>query len=250
MLLCTLSLVAIFYPFYYSAAILCDAHALLLFENFEQCDLRRAVAGRDRAACPRVTILVTSRERLPLTAEEVFHVDPLCASGPELFSRRARALYSGFEHTPARRRALRAARRAAAGDRARGRVDALVRCGVDRLSLDLLAAALRRHPRPPAAPAHAPRHDRLERLPPPAAPSASRSPRSRSSAAAPHSTPPAGSSAMSSTRSWPRSSCAAATGGAYAHYAARVRRARRGVIHAVATPTGASSSRAPIASSC
>ncbi len=75
-----------------------DKSMLVLFDNFEQV----ADAARDVAelltACPRLDLLVTSRERLHVSAELEYAVPPLAhEEGVGFFLARARAVASDFE---------------------------------------------------------------------------------------------------------------------------------------------------------
>jgi predicted ATPase/DNA-binding XRE family transcriptional regulator len=81
---------------------------LLVLDNFEQ-----LLAGSAEAAelvaellaeCPGLCILVTSRERLHLRAEQRYHVEPLALSAAvDLFVERCGAVDTGFTLTPANR---------------------------------------------------------------------------------------------------------------------------------------------------
>ncbi|HEV8054651.1 MAG TPA: hypothetical protein VGP30_07460, partial [Candidatus Limnocylindrales bacterium] len=75
-----------------------DTRLLLLLDNFEH--LVEAAAGLAllMASCPRLTLLVTSREPLHLDGEWEYTVDPLNqAEAIELFTMRARAVRRDFE---------------------------------------------------------------------------------------------------------------------------------------------------------
>ena len=98
-----------------------DKQLLLLLDNFEQV-LGAAVQVADLlAACPRLKVLVTSRERLHVQAEQEFAVPPLTLpdlrhlpdlaalsqyEAVELFLERARATKHDFLLTPANARAV------------------------------------------------------------------------------------------------------------------------------------------------
>jgi diguanylate cyclase (GGDEF)-like protein len=99
---------------------LADASLLLVLDNFEQIVAAAPALGGLLAAAPRVAALVTSRERLSLYGEQVYHVPPLTvpelgallpgeagvaralADSPavELFSQRAAAASDRFTLTP------------------------------------------------------------------------------------------------------------------------------------------------------
>ncbi|MDA0167207.1 hypothetical protein OM076_43505 [Solirubrobacter ginsenosidimutans] len=83
------------------AHLLSDARLLLVADNFEH--VIEAAPGLAAIAegCPGVTVLVTSRERLRLRAERLFHVEPLGADAVTLFAERAQALDADFQVTPA-----------------------------------------------------------------------------------------------------------------------------------------------------
>ncbi|MEY9864288.1 putative ATPase [Catenulispora sp. GAS73] len=86
------------------AAFLAERHALLVLDNCEHALAELApLVERILAACPRMTVLATSRERLALPGERVLHVGPLpLASGAEaLFADRARAVDERFAAAPA-----------------------------------------------------------------------------------------------------------------------------------------------------
>ncbi len=95
------------------AATLRDRHLLLLLDNFEQVNAAAPLVAELLAACPKLTVLVTSRERLRVRAEHEYPVAPLelpDAAFPEaedplavercaavaLFVDRARAVDPGF----------------------------------------------------------------------------------------------------------------------------------------------------------
>jgi predicted ATPase/class 3 adenylate cyclase len=75
-----------------------DRTMLLLFDNFEQViDAATDVAGL-LAACPRLDLLVTSREPLHVTGEQEYPVPPLAhEEGVGFFLARARAVKPDFE---------------------------------------------------------------------------------------------------------------------------------------------------------
>jgi predicted ATPase/DNA-binding SARP family transcriptional activator len=71
---------------------------LLVLDNFEQVVGAAPDVADLLSACPRLEILVTSRESLHLSGEQTFPVPPLeSGDGVELFFTRARALEPGFE---------------------------------------------------------------------------------------------------------------------------------------------------------
>jgi predicted ATPase/class 3 adenylate cyclase len=77
-----------------------DKELLLLFDNFEQ--VVEAAPGLSEllASCPKLDLLVTSREVLQLPAEQAYSVPPLDEQdGAALFLARARAADHGFEPT-------------------------------------------------------------------------------------------------------------------------------------------------------
>jgi predicted ATPase len=70
-----------------------DRELLLLLDNFEHVVEAAPQLSTLLAECPRVSLLVTSRERLQLAAEHEYQVPPLAPlEGVELFAQRARAL--------------------------------------------------------------------------------------------------------------------------------------------------------------
>jgi predicted ATPase len=70
-----------------------DKRLLLLFDNFEHLIEASAEIGALIGACPQLTMLVTSRERLQIAGEHEYPVPALAATdGLELFAARARAL--------------------------------------------------------------------------------------------------------------------------------------------------------------
>ena len=119
-------------------AALADRHALLVLDNCEH--VRDGVAPfleRLLAACPRVTVLATSRARLMVPFERVYPVPPLSLAGDgesdavALFMDRAAAV--GWPPDPALRDHIaavcRAAGRDGAGDRAGRRPVSHARAG-------------------------------------------------------------------------------------------------------------------------
>ncbi len=73
--------------------------ALIVLDNCEQVvgDVA-AVVAQIRAACPRITVLATSREMLHLDGEQVYRLGPLALEGAaELFALRASAVSPGFD---------------------------------------------------------------------------------------------------------------------------------------------------------
>ena len=74
-----------------------DKAMLCLFDNFEQVvDAAPELAGL-LADCPNLDVLVTSRERLRVSGEQIYPVPPLAESdGEALFTVRARAVDPGF----------------------------------------------------------------------------------------------------------------------------------------------------------
>jgi predicted ATPase/class 3 adenylate cyclase len=70
-----------------------DKELLLLLDNFEHVVEAARELSTLLAECPRLSLLVTSRERLQLAAEHEYQVPPLDPpEGVELFTQRARAL--------------------------------------------------------------------------------------------------------------------------------------------------------------
>ncbi|MFN8444816.1 MAG: tetratricopeptide repeat protein [Caldilineaceae bacterium] len=73
---------------------------LLLLDNFEQIVAAGSLVAQLLEACPGLHVLVTSRERLHLRAEQRFPVPPLqVAAALELFVQRAQAVEPDFELT-------------------------------------------------------------------------------------------------------------------------------------------------------
>jgi predicted ATPase len=58
-------------------AVLRDQHHLLVLDNFEHVVDAAPIVAALLAGCPRVTVLVTSRERLRLSGEREVPVRPL-----------------------------------------------------------------------------------------------------------------------------------------------------------------------------
>ena len=74
-----------------------DKSMLCLFDNFEQVVDAGAELADLLASCPNLDVLVTSRERLRVRAEQTYPVPPLAESdGIALFSARARAVDPAF----------------------------------------------------------------------------------------------------------------------------------------------------------
>jgi predicted ATPase/transcriptional regulator with XRE-family HTH domain len=91
-----------------------DKHILLLFDNFEQVVVAAAIVADLLAACPRLNVLVTSREILHLRGEKELPVPPLALpdlkrlpplaalaqqAAVELFIARARDVHQDFSIT-------------------------------------------------------------------------------------------------------------------------------------------------------
>ena len=77
-----------------------DKSLLLLFDNFEHVVEAAPGVGELLAACPRLQVVVTSRELLGLAGEQAFPVPPLEPDdGVELFVARARAARPDFTNT-------------------------------------------------------------------------------------------------------------------------------------------------------
>ncbi len=142
------------------------APALLILDNCEHvveavADLVAVLVAR----APMLRVLTTSRAPLGLAAERVYPLPQLGRDDAvELFRERATAARPGVRlDDGARRRAGRAARRAAAGRRARRRQGARDVGGGDRApARGPLRAAARRQPRRPRAAPDAARGHRLE----------------------------------------------------------------------------------------
>ena len=163
-----------------------DRDLLLVLDNFEQ-----VMSAADDVAdllrlCPRLRVIVTSRESLRVRGEQLIEVAPL--SFPDgrhdrpsaadlanfeavrLFVERASEARSDFsltdENAPGRCRDLRAARRPAARDRACcGAAATVFGRGPSRPAANWARRPARRRARPAAAPAHAAKHDRVELRP-------------------------------------------------------------------------------------
>ena len=88
---------------------------LLVFDNFEQVLPARMELADHLASCPKLKVLVTSREMLHLQAEQLFEVSPLPLPAPgylvdlqtllgnasiSLFLQRAQSVSPGFQLTP------------------------------------------------------------------------------------------------------------------------------------------------------
>jgi predicted ATPase/class 3 adenylate cyclase len=74
-----------------------DKQMLCLFDNFEQVVEAAPDLGALVSACPKLDVLVTSRERLRVSGEQTYPVPPLAESdGEELFLSRARAIDPAF----------------------------------------------------------------------------------------------------------------------------------------------------------
>jgi class 3 adenylate cyclase len=79
-----------------------DRELLLLLDNFEHVVAAAPVVANLLIACPRLKVLVTSREALNLSAEQEYHLSPLPGhDAAALFAERARAAQPGFVITPA-----------------------------------------------------------------------------------------------------------------------------------------------------
>ncbi len=73
---------------------------LLVLDNCEQIQGAAPLVAEVLAACPGITLLVTSRERLHLRAEQRYRVLPLeLAFAVELFTQRAQAVNANFDLT-------------------------------------------------------------------------------------------------------------------------------------------------------
>jgi diguanylate cyclase (GGDEF)-like protein len=71
---------------------LADLSVLLVLDNFEQVIDAAGLVADLLAAGPAVSVLVTSRERLSLYGEQVYHVPPLAVPDPDALPTLARAL--------------------------------------------------------------------------------------------------------------------------------------------------------------
>lgn len=79
------------------ASHIADKALLLLFDNFEQVVEAAAGLAELLASCPRLGLLVTSRELLQVPGEHAYPVPPLAdADGIELFTARARTALPSF----------------------------------------------------------------------------------------------------------------------------------------------------------
>ena len=79
-----------------------DRRMLILVDNLEHLLDAAPALGALLSSCPRLLLLVTSRERLAIAGEHEYPLSPLTdAEGQHLFDERARALDPGFRPTPA-----------------------------------------------------------------------------------------------------------------------------------------------------
>ena len=79
-----------------------DKSLLMLFDNFEHVVEAAASLPELLAACPKLHILVTSRELLRVPGEHAYPVPPLQPQdGTDLFLAQARAVHTGFSSTDA-----------------------------------------------------------------------------------------------------------------------------------------------------
>jgi predicted ATPase len=86
---------------------LVDDELLLLLDNFEHVIEAASLLGPLLAACPGLTMLVTSRERLRLAAEHELRLEPLAdPHAVVLFEERTRAVDPAFQRTEASRAAV------------------------------------------------------------------------------------------------------------------------------------------------
>jgi predicted ATPase/class 3 adenylate cyclase len=77
-----------------------EGHLLLVLDNFEQVTPAAPAVAQLLQSCPRLNVLVTSREALHLSGEHLFAVPPLAGSeAVQLFVERARAVKPDFELT-------------------------------------------------------------------------------------------------------------------------------------------------------
>ena len=151
-----------------SRAFLVDRELLLVLDNLEHLLDATPLATELLAAAPRLTILATSRTHLNLYGETEYAVPPLSAreEAVALFADRAAAVRPDFVVDRRGGGDLRAARRAAAGDRARRGADPHARAAGDpRAPRAAAGAADRRSARRPRPPAHAARHAAVELRP-------------------------------------------------------------------------------------
>ncbi len=79
-----------------------DRRLLILVDNIEHLLDAAPALGTLLSSCPRLQLLVTSRERLAIAGEHEYPLSTLTdADGQQLFAERARALDPGFSPTPA-----------------------------------------------------------------------------------------------------------------------------------------------------
>jgi len=79
-----------------------DKSMLLLFDNFEQVVEAGTELPELLASCPKLDLLLTSRERLRVSGEQTYPVPPLAESdGAALFTARARAVHPSFASSQA-----------------------------------------------------------------------------------------------------------------------------------------------------
>ena len=99
-----------------------DGASLLFLDNFEQIVDAAPELAALAGECPRLRLLVTSREALRIAVEREYPLSPLPESpSVELFRQRANAVAPEVEIEFTGRGDLRQARSPASGDRARGR---------------------------------------------------------------------------------------------------------------------------------